>query len=461
MKALGKLIPVVVVAIAISSFAGGAGTALAAAANPVYRVDVVVPDALGLAINNSGDIVGWQTVSGSPRAFVHRGGQLTFLPNPSNRPLSIARDINDAGVVVGNAYMTPSDEPGHAMRWTSASSAWSVKDLGVLPGGIVSEATGLNEAGKIVGHSNAQSFLADQGFIYTDANGMTGLLPDETFVPQDINELGVVAGNGYSTSKKVDLATGAVTNLTTPSVYQQSFAYALNDSGQVAGSVMSTTGLGQVVARFNAGSGWQELGGIGGGTCSGCVDNVGLGINSAGSVVGIGWPRTGVSAPYQRGVIYLDSVGSLLYVDDLLEAGTQWSVSYASDINDAGQIVGRAHNLVTGQWAAVRLSPIQPISTPDTIAPTVQITYPLASSIVRGVVNVTIRATDNLGVARVELVVGTKLAGPCTLTTSPTYSCLWDTRNWKNGSRILHARAWDAAGNLGTSNVTVTVKNRR
>lgn len=43
--------------------------------------------------------------------------------------------------------------------------------------------------------------------------------------------------------------------------------------------------------------------------------------------------------------------------------GTEWNVLFAADINDAGQIAALAFNTVTGQSAAVRLSPSESQST--------------------------------------------------------------------------------------------------
>lgn len=555
----------VALAVVGTSFGGARGVASAAGSLPVYRVDAVVADGLATAINEVGDFVGWQTVNGSTRAFVYRAGQLTLLPNPSDRPLSVARDINDAGTVVGYAYKTTIDEPGDAMRWTRGTSAWSVQDLGFLPTDLVSEATGVNNLGQIVGRSNPRSFLNEHGFLYTDRDGMTQLLPGNTFVPQDINELGVAIGNGYSSAQRVDSTTGVGQSLGTLFPYGYSHAYALNDAGQVAGALTTSTGNGQVVARYADATGWQALGGLGGGSCSGCVQNIGWGINSYGTVVGTGWPRTGTLAPYQRGVIYLDSVGSLLYVDDLLEAGSQWSLTSAYDINDTGQIAGYARNLVSGQRAAVRLSPVgtlqvpnapsgltatpyaaltsqeqnridlrwldnstsetgfeverrqvdglgapltafarlvtqnsnitayadvdlvpgtryeyrvralslagpsayspsaiaqAPATTPETSAPSVKITSPASLATVSGIVSVKIRASDNLAVTTVELVVDTEFVGTCTLGTPPVYTCKWDTRKWSNGGWTLYARAWDKAGNLGVDAITVFVSNK-
>lgn len=360
MRSPRTLASAVALALASTTIGAGAGFALTTAL-PLYRVDVVVPDGVATAINESGDIVGWQYVSGSPRAFVFSAGQLTLLPNPAARPLSVARDINAAGTIVGYAYKTTIDEPGNAMRWTRSGGSWTVQDLGFLAGDLVSEATGLNDAGQVVGHSNPRSFLSEHGFLYTSGGGMTQLLPGFPFVAQDINEQGIAVGNGYSTAQRVNVATGLGENLGALT-YGNSYAYALNDAGQVAGTLVSSSGNSSVVARYGA-AGWQVLGGIGGGTCSDCVQNVGWGINGAGTVVGVGWPRTGLT-PAVRGVIYLDSAATLLYVDDLLEAGGGWSITSAYDINDLGQIAGTARNPSTGQRAAVRLTPVGTLAVP-------------------------------------------------------------------------------------------------
>ena len=95
--------------------------------------------------------------------------------------------------------------------------------------------------------------------------------------------------------------------------------------------------------------------------------------------------------------------------------------------------------------------------TGDTTAPTTAITSPAAGSTVSGTVTVTASASDNVGVTRVELYVdGVLLA---TDTASP-YSASWNTAGASNGSHTLTSKAYDAAGNVGTSaGVTVTVSN--
>ena len=93
----------------------------------------------------------------------------------------------------------------------------------------------------------------------------------------------------------------------------------------------------------------------------------------------------------------------------------------------------------------------------DTTPPTTSITSPVNGATVSGTITVSATASDNVGVTRVELFVDGSLAG--TDTSSP-YSFSWNTTGVPNGSHSLQTRAYDAAGNVGSSAVvTVTVSN--
>lgn len=96
-------------------------------------------------------------------------------------------------------------------------------------------------------------------------------------------------------------------------------------------------------------------------------------------------------------------------------------------------------------------------ATSDTQAPTVGITSPTGGSRVSGVVPVDLTYADNVGVARVEFHVdGVKIA---TDDASP-FAFAWDTVAHPDGTHTLTAKAYDAAGNMGTSAVvSVTVAN--
>jgi len=95
--------------------------------------------------------------------------------------------------------------------------------------------------------------------------------------------------------------------------------------------------------------------------------------------------------------------------------------------------------------------------TTDTQAPAASISAPVANSTVSGLVSVNVGASDNTGVAKVELWVNGKLLA--TDTAAP-YGFSWDSKTAANGNSSLEARAYDAAGNLGSSGtVAVTVSN--
>jgi acid phosphatase len=93
----------------------------------------------------------------------------------------------------------------------------------------------------------------------------------------------------------------------------------------------------------------------------------------------------------------------------------------------------------------------------DITPPTTQITAPQNNATVSGTVTVTATASDNVGVTSIQIYIdGSQAASG---TTSPlNYS--WNTTTLSNGSHTIFSKAFDAAGNLGTSaTITVTVNN--
>ena len=93
----------------------------------------------------------------------------------------------------------------------------------------------------------------------------------------------------------------------------------------------------------------------------------------------------------------------------------------------------------------------------DTTAPTTSITSPASGATVSGTTTVSASASDNVGVSRVELWVDGSLSS--TDSTSP-YSFAWNTTTVANGTHSLQTKAYDAAGNAGSSTaLSVTVSN--
>jgi len=297
-------------------------------------------------INENGDVVGWSMGPAGTRAFLYTTtGGMVALPALPNRPRSVARDINDAGVIVGSANAGGTDL-GHAVRW----SGGSVQDLGTLDTGSYSEAWGVNNLGEVVGWSftNGGSGLSGvHGFLYSDAGGLVDLTPlSDTGYAEDINDAGQVtgyktaAGGAYHAFRWQE---GTFRDLGVLPGLAYSFGWAINESGQVAGNSTSASGNTEQLFRFTDGSGLLNLGGVG-------EHNTAWGINASGDVVG----TRGQSG--KRALLYTDADG-LQELNSLIDGSLGWVILSAHDINDNGEIVGYASNSFTEQTHAVRLRP--------------------------------------------------------------------------------------------------------
>jgi probable HAF family extracellular repeat protein len=304
---------------------------------------------VAMGLNQFGDVVGWSAGPTGTRAFVYTSARgMTALPAPAGRPVTTARAINGSGVIVGTASTGGSDI-GRAVRWQSGVAT----DLGALGGGYFSEARGVNEAGTVVGTSSAQggSWLATHAFRYADQTGMVDLTPGyDNAHAEGVNDSGQIVG--WRNGRAFLLTAGTFTDLGVAAGFAQSFAYAINGTGQVVGHVISGTGSAERIFRYENGA-MTILGGLG-------EYNRAWGINAAGDVVGEGVPVLG--PPYaEQGFLYTDAHG-MQGLNQLIDPASGWFILGAAGINDAGQIVGWASG-PNGQ-RAVRLTPIAFAPTP-------------------------------------------------------------------------------------------------
>ena len=301
---------------------------------------------VALAINADGDVVGWSMGQAGTRAFLYtKAHGMVALPGLPDKPQSVARDINDAGVIVGSANAGGTDL-GHAVLWSDGSV---VQDLGTLGTGFYSEAWGVNNLGQVVGWSytnEGHGLTGVHGFLYSEKEGLIDLTPEsDTGSALDINDAGQVTGyktafGGYHAFRWQG---GTFVDLGVLPGFAYSFGWAINASGQVAGNSTSGSGNSERFVRYTDGGGLQNLGGAG-------EHNVGWGINAWGTVVG----TRGQSQ--SRAVLHRDA-GGLQDLDTLIDPSLGWVLLGANDINDKGQIVGYAFNNFTGKTHAVRLQP--------------------------------------------------------------------------------------------------------
>ena len=124
--------------------------------------------------------------------------------------------------------------------------------------------------------------------------------------------------------------------------------------------------------------------------------------------------------------------------DDLGAAG--YDVYYGYGRVNASRAVYAARNAISS----------------DTTAPVVTIGSPANGAIVSGTVGISASATDNVGVTKMEILIdGTIVAQG----TAATISYSMNTLNYVDGSHTIQARAYDAANNVGSASISVSVKN--
>jgi subtilisin family serine protease len=184
-------------------------------------------------------------------------------------------------------------------------------------------------------------------------------------------------------------------------------------------------------------------------------------------MVAIGWPTGGtVGGMVPVSVVASDNVGvtrvelrvngSLIGTDNV----TPWQFSW----NSAGVANGVVSLTATAYDAAGNAAMSSPVAITvsnavappvDTQPPTVSIASPTGGT-VSGSVKVSVNASDNVGVTRVDLLVNNTVVG--TSNAAP-YAFTWNTTAFANGSVTLAARAYDAAGYVTISSVIVNVSN--
>lgn len=197
-------------------------------------------------------------------------GLPTRLPGlPGGIDRGSAYDINDAGQIVG--YSVDTNLHRHAVIWNRTAFAL---DLGNELGATISSATGINNAGDIVGDADGIVFVRRNGIVTT-------LGPGSAF---DINDVGLVAG--YAPGLVPVLWRNGVREylpgLYGPIAYGHTIT-GLNNFGDLVGFTLQKTG-----PLYNTAVLWRngkaiDLGRYPGGTISAAY-----GINDSGQIVGEG-----------------------------------------------------------------------------------------------------------------------------------------------------------------------------
>jgi subtilisin family serine protease len=166
------------------------------------------------------------------------------------------------------------------------------------------------------------------------------------------------------------------------------------------------------------------------------------------------WNGTSFAAPAAAGVAALVMATNPGMSNTAVES---MLFATAVDLGTAGRdnLYGYGRVNASAAVAAAKAKLVAPVV--DSTAPTVAIAQPLGSSTVSGSVAVNVNATDNVGVARVDLKVnGNVVASDA----GAPFAFTWDSKGVANGMASLVAVAYDASGNVASSTpIAVNVSN--
>jgi probable HAF family extracellular repeat protein len=333
--------------IALAGVALCAGAAQAAQTKYVLKDLGHLPgDAGGTAysINASGNIAGVSEGT-ADRPFLYSNGVMHDLSGfmPSGTVSTEAFNINNSGLIVGYAYN------GVNPRAFSLTSGGVYTDLGTL-GGSASVANQSNSSGVTVGWSTLPGDTVDDGVIWnngqkTDLPGFGGFT-----TAKGINDSGVVAGYSFLPSgfaHSFVYSNGHMTDIGTMGGANGQAA-AINNLGQIAGDSDVTGNVAHHGFIYLNGH-YTDLGSINGG-----LNYFVNSINNLGDVVGEGDnPLSG--ANFESGFLYHNGV--MVDLNNLITNANGLFLTFASWINDHGQIVGTAID-ANGVGHAVLLDPL-------------------------------------------------------------------------------------------------------
>ncbi len=316
-------------------------------------------------INNNGQVVGQAASSEGFRAFLWSAtGGMVNLGTLGTSNFSYATGINDHGQVVGYASV---NNLSIAVQWDGKGG---ITALGSVANAVQSYAYGINNSGQIVGYAN----------IGTDAYAATqwqGGQPSTAFsnrsissIATSVNAQGQVAGQMATAEgfRATLWNAGTITNLGTLNGGNYSYATGLNDKGQVVGystiaKPATSTASSLLATTINAFM-WNSATGLNNlGSLNPQDNSYATGLNENGQVVGYSYGLDQGSYRYRA---FMWDNGAMTDLNSLIDPALGWALNVANAVNDKGQIVGLGIN-AAGQSHAFLLTP-PPVS-PTSLVP--------------------------------------------------------------------------------------------
>jgi uncharacterized membrane protein len=296
-------------------------------------------------------------------AFIWQpGGPLGPIPLPFASS-SRAVDVNSRGTVIGTVFGFSRGGPTGIRGFVSNGVESSY--LPPLPGHVISEALGVNEAGTIVGMSNGSP--TPQAVYWNEGVPTALLLPiGPTSMAEDINNMNQICGwMGIDPSPSFGATpfiwdNGKTTSLPLPpyAAANSGTATALNNLGDACGHFFVENPKGEGYLRRACA--WIDGKFIDLGLLPGADVSRALDINDAREIVG-NCEGPGLAADV--GFLWRD--GEMMKLNDLLPDG-MFTRAFGNAINNTGQIAGSALLPPNSDRVAIRLTPALPLTPGDT-----------------------------------------------------------------------------------------------
>ena len=332
------------------------------------------PACTATAISQSGDVTGYcvgqweQPISKCPptHAFLYSKGKLTDL-NMTGQPTPVPMAINDSDVVAGgflNINLTLAGANFSSTPFVRQANGTLTQPQGPMQGVLP---FAINNAGQVVGtrilvsSTSSNVFINSQAVLYLVSDGTTTLenAPVGAGVSAGfgINQNGTVAGasvsqNSFSALKPLLWQNSVPQALPLVSGFQQALVSGVNDSGVGAGyafnvnfNLFSDSSNSSHAVVFNKDGTVTDLG-----ILSGDRASMATAINNSGTVVGFGNSQAPdfslhlaavlkTPTPTTRAFVYAG--GKMYDLATLVNNNsTGWRLSFATGINNAGQITG-------------------------------------------------------------------------------------------------------------------------
>ena len=296
-------------------------------------------DTQAFDVNDSSQVAGYsRTSSLQSRAFMWTDGQMVNLGVANADDFrSAATDVNGLGDAVGTS--TLKNGLARAALFRNGSAIGLTPELPPYEG--TSFASAINDLGHIVGAVDDDDSQAYEGVLWangsrTDLGGLGGV----STRPADINNAGQIVGTS-TTSVALGLShaflwqNGQMTDLGVLEGDQDSDASAINEDGVIVGtSGRLDENTAAVYRPFIYSSGVMTAIPVQ------SSEAYATDINDAGVVVGI--MRTGGTFSPYHAWIYVDGVVTNL--NSLVASGSGLHLAYANAINNNGEIVGLAYD---------------------------------------------------------------------------------------------------------------------